>query len=76
MPDFVSHLLIFFSPDHPTRTIVAGALMVWLGMAIYYIATRRRGTSVALKALGVAVALYGGGHASAALMLLSGAGTT
>ncbi len=73
MPDFLATILIFFSPDHPVKAIVAGALLVWLGMAVYYIATRRPAASAALKALGIAIALYGGGHASAAFMTLAGA---
>jgi hypothetical protein len=73
MPDFFASFLVFFSAEHPVRTIVAGMLLVGLGMAVYYVATRRRATSAVLKVLGVAIALYGGGHTSAAFMTLSGA---
>ena len=76
MAEFFTTFLLFFSADNPIRTIVAGVLLVWLGMALYYIATRRRGASVALKALGIAIALYGGGHGTAGLMIVSGAGAT
>lgn len=75
MPDFIAHSLIFFSAQHPIRAIIAGMIIIWIGMAVFYLATRRRAAGTALKVLGLAIAAYGGGHASAGLMVLSGSWT-
>lgn len=71
MLEFFNSFLIFFDAVNPAKTIAAGALLVFLGMAVYYIATRRRAASAALKVLGIAIAAYGGGHASAAFIVLT-----
>ncbi|MDH2092444.1 hypothetical protein N5K21_27375 [Rhizobium pusense] len=71
MVEFFASFLIFFDAAHPAKTIAAGALLVFLGMAVYYIATRRRAASAALKVLGIAIAAYGGGHVYGMFMTLT-----
>lgn len=71
MAEFFASFLIFFDISHPLKTIVAGALLVFLGMAVYYIATRSRWSNAALKVFGIAVAAYGAGHVSAVFTVLT-----
>lgn len=71
MVEFFASFLIFFDMAHPFKTIVAGALIVFIGMAIYYIATRSRWSNAALKLFGLAVAAYGAGHVSAVFTVMT-----
>lgn len=71
MLEFFASFLIFFDMAHPFKTIVAGGLIVFIGMAIYYIATRSRWSNAVLKVFGLAVAAYGAGHVSAVFTVLT-----
>lgn len=67
MPDIIRNILFFFDPEHLGRAFLAGLFIFFIGMALYYVATRTRWASAALKVLGIALALYGAAHELAAI---------
>jgi len=63
----LSQFLVFFSAEHLIRSLIAGVFVGWIGQALYYIATKSRWRSAALKVAGIVIALYGSAHAVTAI---------